>query len=155
MVPLEATIVAENEFEKMVNETTQQFDGMHDAPVCPPGRGGGKAGSDPQPKALHDPRQAEPLDLSLWTVDRFRGEPEEPKYLVDPFIPLGLAGTVYGMGGAGKSTLILDLSVRIAVADAIPSKWLDSFDVRTGGKVLYISAEEPEARLHMRALIRS
>ena len=74
-----------------------------------------------------DPEKPEtmPIDLSQWTLDRFRGEPEPTKFLVDDFIPLGIAGTIYSAGGTGKSTLTLDLSVRIAVADEIPSKWLD------------------------------
>ena len=93
---------------------------------------------------------AAPIDLTQWTLDRFAGEPEETRFLVDQFIPLGIAGTLYSAGGTGKSTLALDLSIRIAVADAIPSKWLDKFDVLTGGKVLYFSAEEPENILHKR-----
>ena len=99
-----------------------------------------------------DPEKPEtmPIDLSQWTLDRFRGEPEPTKFLVDDFIPLGIAGTIYSAGGTGKSTLTLDLSVRIAVADEIPSKWLDKFDVVIGGKVLYFSAEEPEDVLHKR-----
>ena len=91
-----------------------------------------------------------PIDLAQWTLDRFRGEPEPTKFLVDGFIPLGIAGTIYSPGGTGKSTLSIDLACRIAIADAIPSKWLDKFDVVTGGKVLYFSAEEPEEVLHKR-----
>jgi|GEM_PF-4975382 RecA-family ATPase len=130
----EMAIVTENELGKMIDETNREFDG----------------GERSQAKAMHDPRQAEPLDLSRWTLDRFRGEPEETKYLVADFVPLGIVGTIYSMGGAGKSTLTLDLSVRVAITDVIPSKWLDKFDVLSGGKVLYFSAEEPETILHKR-----
>jgi RecA-family ATPase len=103
-----------------------------------------------EPGGINSQQDIEPLDLSQWTLERFNGEPVETQFLVDSFIPLGIAGTLYSAGGTGKSTLALDLSIRIAIAEAIPAKWLDKFDVLTGGKVLYFSAEEPENVLHKR-----
>jgi regulatory protein RepA len=91
-----------------------------------------------------------PYDLSQCSVSRFKGEPEETKFLVSGLIPQGIAGTLYSAGGSGKSTLALDLSLRVAIANDNPTKWLGKYDVPEGGRVLYFSAEEPEAVLHKR-----
>lgn len=114
--------------ELLARESMQEVDGTEPLPIT----------------------SAAPLDLSQWTLERFRGDPPERKFLVDQFVPQGIAGTLYSAGGTGKSTLALDLSIRIAVADVIPTKWLNKFDVLAGGKVLYFSAEEPEDELHNR-----
>jgi RecA-family ATPase len=92
----------------------------------------------------------EGYDLSQWDLSRFSGELEPEQFLVHNFIPSGIAGTLYGAGGTGKSTLGLDLSVRVSVAGVYPTKWLDKFQVEEGRRVLYISAEEPEKILQRR-----
>jgi len=91
-----------------------------------------------------------PYDLSKWAIDRFNGEPEPMQFLVDSLIPQGITGTIYSAGGSGKSTLALDLSIRISIAQKFETKWLGKFPVRTGGMVLYFSAEEPDKELHKR-----
>jgi regulatory protein RepA len=91
-----------------------------------------------------------PYDLSKWSLSRFNGEPNPMKFLVSDLIPLGVAGTFYSAGGIGKSTLALDLCIRVAIAEEIQTLWLGKYDVLSGGKVMYLSAEDPEIILHER-----
>jgi RecA-family ATPase len=92
----------------------------------------------------------EGYDLSRWSLSRFSGEPEAAKFLVTDLIPKGIAGTLYSAGGTGKSTLALDLSLRVAIAGTIPTTWLGKYPVEPSGPILYLSAEEPEDILHRR-----
>ncbi len=92
----------------------------------------------------------EPYDLTRWSIERFKGEPKPTRFLVDELIPQGIAGTIYSAGGTGKSTLALDLSLRVAIAETFKTKWLGKYKVQAGGKVLYFSAEEPDEVLHKR-----
>ncbi len=91
-----------------------------------------------------------PFDFEGWRISRFAGTPPPMKYLVRDFIPAGIAGCLYSPGGTGKSTLALDLAIRVAIAPIISSLWLGTFPVTLGGTVVYFSAEEPEDVLHRR-----
>lgn len=91
-----------------------------------------------------------PYDLDAWRIARFRGPPPPMNWLVQDVVPLGIAGAFYSVGGAGKSTLALDLAVRVAIAGSIPGQWLGAFPVERDGTVVYLSAEEPEDVLHRR-----
>jgi RecA-family ATPase len=94
--------------------------------------------------------KATPYDPEQWRIDRFKGAPPSMKWLVQDFIPLGIAGALYSVGGAGKSTAALDLAVRVAIAGTIQNQWFGAFPVEQGGAVVYLSAEEPEDVLHRR-----
>ena len=106
--------------------------------------------SDTSRSASFSPFLSNLHDLETWSIGRFKGQPPELRYLVDGLIPLGTAGTVFSAGGVGKSALILDLGIRVSIAQRFPTKWLDRFPILEGGTVAYLSAEEPEAELHRR-----
>jgi RecA-family ATPase len=91
-------------------------------------------------------------DLSKHSSDRFYKSDALPtKYLVEDYLIAGIAGTLTGRGGTGKSYLALDLAIRVAIAPDYPEiKWLGSFLINNGGVAVYVSAEEPENVLHQR-----
>lgn len=97
----------------------------------------------------------DPYRLEDWSISRFQGDPPVTKFLVEDFLPLGIAGTIYSPGGTGKSTLALDLALRVSIAHSLPTPWLGRFQVPVGGSVLYLSAEEPEEVLHRRVFALS
>ncbi|MFH1760643.1 MAG: AAA family ATPase [bacterium] len=99
---------------------------------------------------LHVENCSEHYDMAQWSISRFKGIPQPTKYLVKDFIPAGIAGTIYSAGGTGKSTLCLDLAIRISISDQVPCLWLGKFPVVNCGSVIYLSAEEPENVLHKR-----
>lgn len=80
----------------------------------------------------------------------FETEPPETQYLVQDYVPKGVAGTLTGRGGTGKSYLALDLALRVAAAADFSVKWLGNFKINTSGTVVYISAEEPAPVVHNR-----
>lgn len=88
--------------------------------------------------------------LKEHSAGRFKDPPPEIKYLVDGLIPLNVAGTLYSPGGMGKSTLAIDLCLRIAIAEEFKTKWLGQFPINEGGRIVYLSAEDPENILHHR-----
>jgi RecA-family ATPase len=91
-----------------------------------------------------------PYNLDDWRIDRFHGPAPEMRWLVRDLIPLETAGALYSVGGVGKSSLALDLAVRVAIEGEIKNSWLETFPVEHGGAVVYLSGEEPESVLHSR-----
>ena len=89
-------------------------------------------------------------DTASFSIERFQGPPPELIYLVPGIMPLGTAGTLYGTGGTGKSIIALSLSIQVAIAHKIQSKWLGAYPIETGGLVAYFSAEDSEDELHRR-----
>jgi RecA-family ATPase len=77
--------------------------------------------------------------------------PEPQEFLVEEFLPQGIVGTVYSRGGIGKSILMLDLAIRVALAGkGVESEWLCKFPVIRGGKVLILTGEDPEKEIQSR-----
>ncbi|MGH6913106.1 MAG: AAA family ATPase, partial [Geminicoccales bacterium] len=62
---------------------------------------------------------------------------ERPEFFVDGLIPARELTIVYGRGGAGKTTLALQLAGAAAAGDT----WLDAFDCQ-GGAVLVVTGED-------------
>ena len=87
-------------------------------------------------------------DLATASLARFSGPAPAIDWLVESVIPVGTVGLLYGPGGAGKTTLAFDLAC--AVATATPQPWCGTFSV-SGGAVLYLASEDPEAIWHVRA----
>lgn len=96
------------------------------------------------------PEPKPPYDIANWRITRFRGPAPEMAWLVRDLIPMGTAGAMYSVGGVGKSSLALDLAVRVAIAPEIPNEWLGAYPIDHGGAVAYLSCEEPESVLHKR-----
>lgn len=86
-------------------------------------------------------------DLS---VNRYFGEPRPISYLIENLIPEDTVGAIYSQGGGGKSTICLLLAMCVALAKEHKTSWLNRFPINKGGKVLYISSEDPESIIHHR-----
>jgi RecA-family ATPase len=83
-----------------------------------------------------------------WSPVRFSDNPSPIEMIVTGMIPKSVVGIVYSSGGAGKSTLILDMATRIALSDDYPVTWLN--ETLTGGSVVILTAEDPDEVLNHR-----
>lgn len=73
------------------------------------------------------------------------------EFLVEGLIAAGIVGTICSRGGIGKSVLTLDLAIRIALAaEGIDTNWLCKFPVIRGGKVIILTAEDPDDDIKFR-----
>jgi RecA-family ATPase len=80
---------------------------------------------------------------------RFLDSEAPPRRMIlDNVLPLGVAGLLASMGGAGKSALIYQLAISIAGRQPFLG-----MQVREPGSVLYVAAEDDEGELHRRGLI--
>jgi hypothetical protein len=69
------------------------------------------------------------LNLDDWGVDKFMDPPEPVEWLIEDVLPIESVGLIAGMGGLGKSYLLMDLCVRLAAGPGIGQSCL-------GGKVM-------------------
>ena len=76
--------------------------------------------------------------------------PKPIKFLIDNLIPLGIAGTLYGSGGVGKTIASLILGIYVSLAEAFELDWFGKFRIKTGGKVIYFTSEDPNDVVHHR-----
>ncbi|MEQ8783430.1 MAG: AAA family ATPase [Roseibium album] len=81
-----------------------------------------------------------PLDLQ----ELAGREPEQPKMVIDDWLPCGYATLIAGHGGAGKSSIALYLAVCIALG--LPFFGLHAEQ----GRVMYLSCEDRSDVLHWR-----
>lgn len=90
-----------------------------------------------------------------WSTDRFINDPPPVPTIIADFLPKGVVSLFYSAGGAGKSTLILYMSIRIAIAKKHNVTFLKRSI--TGGKVVIVTAEDPELILNRRfmAIVKS
>jgi RecA-family ATPase len=72
-------------------------------------------------------------------------EPAERAGLIAGLLPLDVVGLLASMGGAGKSMLLYQLAIAVAVG----ARWLGMLVEHVGG-VLYLAAEDDEGELHRR-----
>lgn len=77
--------------------------------------------------------------LKCVSLDEF--EPENVKFLVDPYLPLGKLTILDGDPGIGKSYFWMDLAARVTTGRAYP--WETS--LRAGRRVLVLAAEDGPA----------
>jgi RecA-family ATPase len=83
-----------------------------------------------------------------WNIGRFLDNPPDIPMIVYEFLPRGIVSLFYSAGGAGKSTLVLYLAVRIALANKYDITFL-SHHIK-GGKVVVLTAEDPDLILNRR-----
>lgn len=83
-----------------------------------------------------------------WSTKRFLSSPPPLPMLVDNFLPLGIVSLFYSAGGAGKSTLVLYLAVKIALANKYEVDFLGH--KVNPGKVVILTAEDPDLVLNRR-----
>lgn len=104
---------------------------------------------DPNKKAKGDQAAATFFDNLDWSVRRFEGDAPPLENVIEDFLPKGFVTTIYSAGGTGKSTLAMNMAVKIAAADG----W-DDVDFLghkvNGGAVVILTAEDPEVILHRR-----
>lgn len=83
-----------------------------------------------------------------WSTSRFVNNPPEIPMVVHNFLPKGIVSLFYSAGGAGKSTLMLYMAVKIALAKDYDIDFLGN--PVEGGKVVIVTAEDPELILNRR-----
>lgn len=94
-----------------------------------------------------------------WTADAFRGAPQPRPWLIDGVLALGIPGMIAARGGVGKSYLIADLALRVAI-DAPVANTHDYNDrqiifggeVMAHGTVVVFAAEDDHLTIHERLI---
>ncbi len=96
------------------------------------------------------------FDIDKWKTGRFTGEPEPLPMVIDGVLQRGIVAAMYSAGGAGKSTVALNMAVKIALAEK-PDNPFDEGPPVTflgqnviGGAVVILTAEDPDIILHRR-----
>ena len=96
---------------------------------------------------------AQSLDITHWrAVDRFVGEPQVRRWLVDGVFPQAQAALIAAAGGVGKSFLLLALAREVAAFDGI---WANAPTLFGGvlaghGVAIYVTAEDDAIEVHNR-----
>ena len=95
----------------------------------------------------------QPMDITRWrAVDRFIGEPQARRWLVEGVFPQAQASLIAAAGGVGKSFLLLALAREVAAFDGT---WANAPKVFGGaltgqGVAIYITAEDDAIEVHNR-----
>ena len=93
------------------------------------------------------------LDITRWrAADRFVGEPQVRRWLVDGVFPQAQAALIAAAGGVGKSFLLLALAREVAAFDGI---WANAPTLFGGalaghGVAIYVTAEDDAIEVHNR-----
>ena len=85
------------------------------------------------------------FNLRKYSIKNLVGKPEEVKFLVDRFIPLGSPAVIASIGGVGKSYSVIQLAVAIATG----GKWWGK-DIKETGSSIVFCAEDSLAEIHRR-----
>lgn len=95
----------------------------------------------------------QPLDITRWrAAERFAGQPQARRWLVEGVFPQAQAALVAAAGGVGKSFLLLSLAREVAVFDG---KWANApllfgSALTTDGVAIYVTAEDDAIEVHNR-----
>ncbi|MBS4018728.1 MAG: AAA family ATPase [Dechloromonas sp.] len=93
------------------------------------------------------------LDLTRWrAADRFAGQPQQRRWLVEGVFPQAQAALIAAAGGVGKSFLLLALTREVAAFDG---RWANAPTLFGGalaghGVAIYITAEDDAIEVHNR-----
>ncbi len=104
-------------------------------------------------KRQEPPRKKRRINLKEWTYDRYKGPPPKRKWLIDNILPLGVPGMVAAIGGAGKSMLLMDLAIKVALTETdspIPMEALGGPLTPIAGTAVIFTAEDDEEEVHRR-----
>ena len=85
--------------------------------------------------------------LSDWMASRYLGPPPEIDWLIEGVIPHGVPGLFAGLGGIGKSYMLLDLAFKVASASSEP---ILGGKIAKAGKVVVLTAEDGQNAIHRR-----
>lgn len=97
------------------------------------------------------PRQ--PFEITQWRArERFTGEPQPRRWLIEGVFPLAQAALVAAGGGVGKSFLLLALAREVAAFDDV---WANAPTLFGGalagqGVAIYVTAEDDAIEVHNR-----
>jgi hypothetical protein len=103
------------------------------------------------PVARDQPRQ--PFEIAQWRArERFTGEPQPRRWLIEGLFPLAQAALVAAGGGVGKSFLLLALARQVAAFDGV---WANAPILFGGalagqGVAIYVTAEDDAIEVHNR-----
>ncbi|WP_264688457.1 AAA family ATPase [Wolbachia endosymbiont (group A) of Sympetrum striolatum] len=89
-----------------------------------------------------------PLDIFIWSVERFVGPVPKQRFLVEGLFPLGVTSILAAMGDTGKGMLLLDLALK--VASSIDQVCGFGPPVTEHGSVVVFSAEDDTNEIHRR-----
>ena len=88
------------------------------------------------------------FDPADFRFDRFlKSDPPKRKWVIEGVLPLGVAGLLASMGGAGKSFFMYQLGLCITTGRPFLG-----MEMGEPGGFLYLAAEDDEAELHRRGL---
>jgi hypothetical protein len=98
------------------------------------------------------------LDIDAFRLDRMtEGEPPPQQFLLEPIMPLGVVGLLFGEGGLGKSMAALDLALTVAQASrgsllqSLPGPLGGIVPAASGGASIFLTLEDDAGELHRRA----
>ena len=93
------------------------------------------------------------LDITRWrAADRFTGQPQQRRWLVEGVFPQAQAALIAAAGGVGKSFLLLALTREVAAFDGLWANAPTLFGGALGGHgvAIYITAEDDAIEVHNR-----
>lgn len=83
-----------------------------------------------------------------WSTERFVDNPPPREMVIEGMLPKGITGMVFSAGGVGKSTAILYMCMRIALAT---TRVIDFFGRGVnGGAAVILTAEDPDDEINRR-----
>lgn len=100
-----------------------------------------------------DLQHLEAIDISQWrALDRFTGQPQARRWLVEGVFPQAQAALVAAAGGVGKSFLLLALAREVAAFDRTKDNAPMVFGSALAGHgvAIYITAEDDAIEVHNR-----
>ena len=103
------------------------------------------------PVTSDQPRR--PFDVTQWRArERFTGEPQPRRWLIEGVFPLAQAALVAAGGGVGKSFLLLALAREVAAFDGVWANALTLFGGALAGHgvAIYVTAEDDAIEVHNR-----
>ncbi len=100
----------------------------------------------------YDPGTPAKSRLEFETADSIQGEPKPVQWLVQGSFPMGQPGMVAAMGDTGKSYLLLDLAIRVAIGETPASNPIFGGRVIQRGTAVIITSEDDRSTLHRRMI---
>lgn len=91
------------------------------------------------------------FQIREWGLERYEGEPPDPRWLVEHKLGLGIPILFAAQGGLGKSFLCLDLALKVAGGDqGMHQEFAFGGGVIENGTAVILSAEDGQDTIHRR-----
>jgi len=122
-------------------------------------RGRTEATSRKEEKKKREPEPYDFGDIARFRLDTMtQGEPPERQFLLDPLMPMGTVGLLFGEGGLGKSMVALDLALLTAravagcgLAGRLQGPLNGTVPQEAAGASIFLTLEDDAAEVHRRA----